>query len=349
MTNPNNAVGTNGAFNGRTSVNAFNDIMAAYSKGIVSGWACAPSTGMTVTLGGNGTDRDVAIAEDNAGNKTSINNISGSPISVTIPAAPSTNNRIDLIVAYADNPPTGDGTSTDNPGTVGLIVVSGTAAGTPTAPNDTAIRTAITSDGATGASAYYVILAQILVGQGVTTIGSGVITAGTAAQAITPLGSDVVTSSSIASGAVATGKLAANAVTDAKINDAAVKASKIDWDSLGSKSVSESSQVVVTNSVTLLSSLSLGAGKWLLIATADFNTNNTSTGDCYLGFNNSTTVTQIGNRYYFDKTTGTYNSTTTITETVTLTATTSNITFVAYKSSGTMNVNRRHFAAIRIG
>lgn len=207
MTNPNNAVGTNGAFNGRTSVNAFNDIMAAYSKGIVSGWACAPSTGMTVTLGGSGSVRDVAIAEDNAGNKTSINNISGSPISVTIPAAPSTNNRIDLIVAYADNPPIGDGTSTDNPGTVGLIVVSGTAAGTPSAPNDTAIRTAITSDGATGASAYYVVLAQILVGQGVTTIGSGVITAGTAAQSKSAPASNSVNSAAIQSAAITPAKM----------------------------------------------------------------------------------------------------------------------------------------------
>lgn len=45
MTNPNNAVGTNGAYNGRTSVNAFNDNLAVYtSRGVISGWAMAPDS-----------------------------------------------------------------------------------------------------------------------------------------------------------------------------------------------------------------------------------------------------------------------------------------------------------------
>lgn len=178
MTNPNNAVGTNGAYNGRTSVNAFNDIMGAFTKGVVSGWNCTPKSGMTVSVGGDGSTRDVAIAEDNAGNKTSINNISGQPIDVTIPAAPATGNRIDLIVAYVENPPQGDPAQVDNFQACGLITVSGTAASVPTAPNDTTIRNAITSDGATGATAYYVVLAQVRVGTGVTSIGSGVITQG---------------------------------------------------------------------------------------------------------------------------------------------------------------------------
>ena len=178
MTNPNNAVGTNAAYGGRTSVNAFNDDLTIYSRGILSGWSCSPKSGMTVQIGGNGTERDAAVAEDNAGNKTSINNISGSPIDVTIPAAPATNNRIDLIVAYADNPPSGTSTVVDNPAACGIIVVSGTAASSPTAPTNAAIRSAITADGASGSTAYYVILAQIRVGTGVTTIGSGVITQG---------------------------------------------------------------------------------------------------------------------------------------------------------------------------
>lgn len=182
MTNPNNAVGTNGAYNGRTSVNASNDIMGAFTKGVVSGWNCTPKSGMTVSVGGDGSTRDVAIAEDNAGNKTSINNISGQPIDVTIPAAPATGNRIDLIVAYVENPPQGDSAQVDNFQACGLITVSGTAASVPTAPNDTTIRNAITTDGATGATAYYVVLAQVRVGTGVTTIGSGVITQGTSAQ-----------------------------------------------------------------------------------------------------------------------------------------------------------------------
>lgn len=176
--NPNNAVGTNGAFDGRTSVNAFNDGIAGYSAGILSGWACEPDSGLTVVLGGDGNTRDVAIAEDNAGNKTTINNISGAPISVTIGAAPNNNSRIDLIVAYVDNPPTGSSTATDNYGACGLIVVAGTASATPVAPNDSAIRTAITNDGASGTTAYYVILAQITIESGTTDLSSDNIQAG---------------------------------------------------------------------------------------------------------------------------------------------------------------------------
>lgn len=182
MTNPNNAIGTNGAFGGRTSVNAFNDVMGALSRGVLSGWACAPNSGLTVSLGGNGTTRDTAIAEDNAGNRTSINNISNSPINVTIGAAPGTNSRIDAIVAYVDNPPSGVSTVTDNPGACGLIVVEGTAASTPVAPNDSKIRTAITADGASGTTAYYVVLAYITMASGTTDITSSEINAGELAQ-----------------------------------------------------------------------------------------------------------------------------------------------------------------------
>ncbi|MBO7209787.1 MAG: hypothetical protein J6V44_02085, partial [Methanobrevibacter sp.] len=158
-TNPNNAVGTNAAYGGRTSVNAFNDNLATYTTGIVSGWECSPDSGLTVVLGGNGNTRDVAIAEDNSGNKTTINNISGTPISVTMDAAPGSNSRIDLVVAYVDNPPQGTSTTADNPGACGIINVTGTASSTPIAPNDSAIRSAITADGASGTTAYYVILA----------------------------------------------------------------------------------------------------------------------------------------------------------------------------------------------
>lgn len=215
MTNPNNAVGTNAAYGGRTSVNAFNDDLNIYSRGIISGWACSPKSGMTVQIGGNGSERDVAAAEDNAGNKTSINNISGSPIDVTIPAAPATNNRIDLIVAYADNPPSGTSTVVDNPAACGIIVVSGAAASNPTAPTNAAIRSAITADGASGSTAYYVILAQIRVGTGVTTIGSGVITQGSRVESGATAGASTVSTNSIADGAVTSDKVDWTTLTQA--------------------------------------------------------------------------------------------------------------------------------------
>ena len=180
-TNPNNAVGTNAAYDGRTSVKAFNDNIGAYSTGILSGWACSPDTGMTVSLGGDGTTRDIAIAEDVAGNKITVNNISEAPISVTMSAAPATNSRIDLIVAYVDNPPQGSATSIDNPGACGLITVDGTAAADPVAPNDSAIRTAITADGASGSTAYYVVLATLTIASGTTDLTSDNIAAGPSA------------------------------------------------------------------------------------------------------------------------------------------------------------------------
>lgn len=180
MTNPDNAIGTNAAYDGRTSVNAFNDDLASYSAGILSGWACVPNTGLTVSLGG-GSDRDVAIAEDNNGNKTTINNISGSAVDVTMPAAPASNTRIDLVVAYVDNPPQGNSTTADNPDACGIIPVSGTPSAIPVAPNDGAIRTAITADGASGATAYYVVLANITIANGTTDLTSDDIQAGDSA------------------------------------------------------------------------------------------------------------------------------------------------------------------------
>lgn len=240
MTNPNNAVGTNAAYGGRTSVNAFNDGLNIYSRGILSGWACSPKSGMTVQIGGNGSDRDAAVAEDNAGNKTSINNISGSPIDVTIPAAPATNNRIDLIVAYADNPPSGTSTVVDNPAACGIIVVSGTAAANPTAPTNAAIRSAITADGASGSTAYYVILAQIRVGTGVTTIGSGVITQGARVESGAKAGASTVSTNSIA--------------------DGAVTSDKVDWTTLPYYFASSTTAKTLTTSYQSLLSLTISEG-----------------------------------------------------------------------------------------
>ena len=173
MTNPDNAIGTNAAYSGRTSVNAFNDDLAAYSRGILTGWNCQVDTGLTVILGGGHSARDVAIAEDNAGNKTTINNISLDEVPVTLDTAPGANSRIDAIVAYVDNPPQGSDSTADNPEACGIIPVAGTPAVDPQAPDDSAIRTAITADGASGTTAYYVILAKITVPTGTTDLIPG--------------------------------------------------------------------------------------------------------------------------------------------------------------------------------
>lgn len=181
MTNPNNAIGTNAGFGGRTSPNALNDNLAAWTRGVISGWACSPKSGMIVQIGGSGSDRDVAVAEDNAGNKTTINNRNGSPVDITLSGASSTGNRIDSIVAYVDNPAQGTSSDVDYAPACGIIAVKGTVSSNPSAPTNARIRSAITADGANGTAAYYVVLANITVGQGVTTIGSGAIAQGTKA------------------------------------------------------------------------------------------------------------------------------------------------------------------------
>ncbi|MCM1218201.1 MAG: hypothetical protein NC548_27260 [Lachnospiraceae bacterium] len=179
MTNPNNAIGTNGAFGGRTSPNALNDVLSAFpGRGVLSGWRVKTAGVMTLQLGGNGSNRDVAIAMDNLGNKTTVNNITNSPVTVSLPEAPEVGYRVDLIVAYVNNPPQGTTTAIDNPAACGLVVVSGSSAvSNPAEPTETDIRTAITADGASGTTAYYVVLAKATVAN----TKSVVVTQGTSA------------------------------------------------------------------------------------------------------------------------------------------------------------------------
>lgn len=178
MTNPGNAIGTNAAFGGRTSVNALNDALAGYTRGILSGWKCVPKQGLTVALGGDGITRDVAIAEDVSGNHTTINNRSEQPVDITLSEAPAVGQRIDVIVAYVQNPPEGTDSEADNPEACGMIVVEGAISNTPLAPAEEEIRSAITLDGASGATAYYVTMATISVTEGMTDITTTNITGG---------------------------------------------------------------------------------------------------------------------------------------------------------------------------
>lgn len=230
-TNPNNAIGTNAAYGGRTSPKAFNDVLSAFNgRGILSGWQVAPNSGMTIALGGDGDNRDVAIAEDNAGNMTTVNNITGSPVPFTIAAAPASQSRIDAIVVYVNNPPQGISTATDNYGAIGILDVQGTVASTPTKPNDSDIRTAITADGASGATAYYVVLGYVTIPNGTTTITSNLIEQGKVVVSnivSNDIIDGIVTTDKIASSAVTTNKIASNAVTNAKLANNAVTTSTI--------------------------------------------------------------------------------------------------------------------------
>ena len=226
MTNPNNTVGTNAGYNGRTTPNAFNAIMQLLNgPGVLSGWNCRPKTGMVIQIGGVAGTPDIGTAEEPGGNRTAIVNRTGTPVEITLAGAPATNNRYDTIVAYVNNPQQGIGaTDVDFPSQTGIIAVSGTVAASPARPTDAQIKAAITSDGGDGATAYWVKLAHIYVGQGVTSITAGNITQGDASNV------DAI----IADGAVTTAKLASSAVTTAKIANNAVDHTKINWDSMTS-------------------------------------------------------------------------------------------------------------------
>lgn len=206
MTNPNNAIGVNAAYGTRTSVNAFNDLAQVFnSRGVLSGWAVVPKSGMTVSVGGVAGTRDVAVGEDNLGNRICLNNRLASSVDVTIPAASVSSARYDAIVVYANNPAQASNTTPDAPSVCGIIVASGSAGGV----SDAQIRSAITDDGGTGSTAYYAVLAQVYVGAGAT----------------------VITSANISQSKISL-ELEDGSITTEKIADDAVTSSKIDWSTI---------------------------------------------------------------------------------------------------------------------
>lgn len=224
MTNPGDAVGTNGAYGGRTSVNAFNDVLSVFNgRGILNGWKAVPGGDMVVNLGGSALVRDVAIVENDLGQLTTLDNISTQPVPVLLDAAPTLGSRIDVIVGYVNNPPDAAQTNPiqiDNPSVCGLIAVQSNVSNTPAVPTEEMIRAAITADGGAGTTAYYVVLATVEIATGVTTITPNAITQGPMVN---------IGSATLADGSVTTQKLANGAVTGDKISSQTVTSGNIDW------------------------------------------------------------------------------------------------------------------------
>lgn len=112
-------------------------------------------------------------------------------LSVSINTADPSNPRDDVIVAYVDRGVTPDSNVTNNPDIVKIKSVAGSPSANPTPPNNTAIQTSV------GAGNPYMILAQVRVGAGVSTVSNGNIT-----------DKRVFASPIIADGAVTAGKTA---------------------------------------------------------------------------------------------------------------------------------------------
>lgn len=174
MTNPSSIVRIHSRKAGRASVLEANMPFQIYGNGLLTGTGVVPNTGLTVTVGGSASTPDIAIAETPSGYKVALDIIGTANITLT---APSSNSKIVSIVAYT-NDLSADSTepsATGSPASCGLIKVDGTAAANPSAPNDSKIRTAITSDGGTGSQAAYAVLAEITIASGTTTITSSLI------------------------------------------------------------------------------------------------------------------------------------------------------------------------------
>ena len=146
--------------------------------------------------------------------------IEGGTLTVTVSAASTTLARRDTIVLYVDNSVTPTTSVEDNTNNILKgMVVAGTPAQNPTAPNATAIQSAV------GAGNPYIILYDILVPANATNLSTATLydRRVMASKALVD---------ALPSGAIPAAAIADSAVTTAKINNNAVSTAKIDWTSI---------------------------------------------------------------------------------------------------------------------
>lgn len=131
------------------------------SKG--SDFTVTAGTGMNINISaGNGI-----ISTPNSGKRIQSDAVE----TVSVSAASATYSRIDSVVAYIDNAVQPTTSVIDNTnGILNFAVVSGTASGTPTAPSQAMIQSAI------GASNNYMILANITIPAGATSLTNATFT-----------------------------------------------------------------------------------------------------------------------------------------------------------------------------
>ncbi len=142
---------------------------------------------------------------------------------VTITTADPANPRIDAIVLYVDKTEDTQDSTPNNPGIIKSMAVAGTPNAVPTAPNNTAIQTAV------GSGNPFIIIANVRVNAGVTQVTNANIT--DTRTAIT-LPSLFVNNGAIQDNAIATTNIQNLAVTEGKIANASVGYTKIkgsDW------------------------------------------------------------------------------------------------------------------------
>lgn len=144
-----------------------------HERAYFSGFACTQTTpaGMSIQIGG-GDDVDSAAVFINS-DRAVLLSTDGTPQTVTIPTAPASGSRIDAVVSYIDT--TSADPEGETPGTpeyVKTIVVSGTAASSPSAPTDSQIVSALPA----GANSRYYRWCDVKVAQSQTIITNSNIT-----------------------------------------------------------------------------------------------------------------------------------------------------------------------------
>lgn len=137
---------------------------------------------------------------------------------VNISTADPSNPRVTSIIAYIDKGATTSASPPNNPGIVKLIAVNGTPAASPTAPSAGTIQTAV------GSGNPYIILANVTVGAGATSILNASISD---QRVLVTVGTSLVSTSSIIDGAVSTTKIADLAVTGAKLANNSITSAKL--------------------------------------------------------------------------------------------------------------------------
>lgn len=208
MTNPDNIVRVRARNGGRASVYEANALAQAFTQGLVSGNGLIQNTSadMNVLVGGSTTNPDVVLAENPSGYRIALDVVGQQAVAITAPAS---NSRISSIVAYTDDLSlaTTEDNTTGSPSSCGLIVVNGNTSGSPTPPDDAAIRAAITADGATGSQASYAVIANITVSSATTTITDSLIDVQEASLVTEKISDGGIDSNKIANGAVTGDKL----------------------------------------------------------------------------------------------------------------------------------------------
>ncbi|MFI2837533.1 hypothetical protein [Mycolicibacterium sp. PDY-3] len=198
-----------GLENSKTNIEGFmKDMRALFTGGVASNFS---ATSLQVVQRGAGANMsvDVSIGDAHLVRPTSDYSFyvwQDAATNVAITTAPATNSRIDAIVAWVDTSVTNVSLN-NSPGSLKFSAIVGIVAGSPVAPIDSAIQTAL------GSTVAWTRLANVTVGTSVTSIvNANISDQRSAITSRTSAGANTVGTTAIADGAVTGSKLATTSI-----------------------------------------------------------------------------------------------------------------------------------------